>query len=240
MQRYQRNRHDSRGIHQPLCVAVVLAALLPCAGSGIVQAGDNESVTVRGRVTDVSGAPVPGHTVRLLKSRTIMDLGTFKKRGQNVEELRDTSDAHGFFEFTFPFDKKFRYYYLRFYNPKDFDLIKYVLPEDKDISRRARKGRPVQADIILKLQPGWPAVESAIREYGAGSQPSQILRALGLPERRTPQGQGRELWEYDAAGVSYLLEDGMVLETRRTRSVQSDNAGQAEVPTSDPDGGGRR
>jgi len=198
-----------------------------------VRAKEKE-IEVRGRVTDATGAAVPGHSVRLLKARTIVHLGTFKKRDQNVEELSSTTDAHGFFEFDFPIDKKFRYYYLRFYDPDDFDAIKYRLPADKDISSKARKGRAVQADVVLDLQPGWPEVEALVREYGAGTQRAQILRALGLPSRRVPQGPGRELWEYDAAGIAYLIEGGKVLETRRDIGTGESGADGGAVPAGEP------
>jgi len=214
-----------------LSAAMILAGVCLALAGGVVpqplQAKQKE-IEVRGRVTDATGATVPGHTVRLLKARTIVNLGTFKKRDQDVEELSSTTDAHGFFEFKFPLDKKFRYYYLRFYNPDDFDAVKSRLPADKDISSKARKGRPVQADLILEIQPGWPEVEALIREYGPGTQRAQILRALGLPSRRVPQSPGRELWEYDAAGIAYLIEGAKVIETRRDYS-----AGDNAVPAND-------
>lgn len=210
-----------------------------CLGlSGVLVPHDlrakETEIEVRGRVTDAAGAAVPGHSVRLLKARTIVNLGTFKKTDQNVEQLSSTTDAHGFFEFNFPIDKKFRYYYLRFYDPDDFDAIKYRLPADKDISSKARKGRAIQADVVLDLQPGWPEVEALVREYGAGTQRAQILRALGLPSRRVPQGPGRELWEYDAAGIAYLIEGGKVLETRRDFGAEESGADDGAVPVGEP------
>lgn len=213
----------------PLCCFAMMVALVP----NDLQAKEKQ-VDVRGRVVDATGAAVPGHAVRLLKARTIVNLGTFKKSEQNVEELSATTDAHGFFEFNFPLDKKFRYYYLRFYDPDDFDAIKYRLPTDKDISSKARKGRAIQADVTLELQPGWPDIEALIREYGAGTQRAQILRALGLPSRRVPQGPGRELWEYDAAGIAYLIEGGKVLETRRDFEAGESESDGSAIPAGDP------
>jgi len=214
-----------------LAAATILSAVCLVMAAGVVpqslQAKQKE-IEVRGRVTDATGATVPGHTVRLLKARTIVNLGTFKKRDQDVEEVSSRTDAHGFFEFKFPLDKKFRYYYLRYYDPDDFDAVKYRLPADKDISSKARKGRAVQADLTLEIQPGWPEIEALIHEYGAGTQRAQILRALGLPSRRVPQSPGRELWEYDEAGIAYLIEGSKVIETRRDHS-----AGGSAVPAND-------
>lgn len=226
-----------RLILRPRCrtATIILAAL--CFATAFMTrdlAAKEKKIEVRGRVTDATGAAVPGHSVRLLKARTILNPGTFKKREQNVEELSRTTDAHGFFEFIFPLDKKFRYYYLRFYDPDEFDAIKYRLPADKDISSKARKGRSIQADVILELQPGWPEIESLIREYGAGTQRSQILRALGLPSRRVPQGPGQELWEYDSAGIAYLIEGEKVIETRRSQGAGESGTDDSAVPARDP------
>jgi hypothetical protein len=238
-----RSMLQPRGWQVAMAVSAFCFGLVMAVFPGDLRAGEKR-VDVRGRVTDATGAAVPGHSVRLIKARTIVSVGSFKKRDQNVEELSSTTDAHGFFEFDFPLDKKFRYYYLRFYDPDDFDTIKYRLPEDRDISRKARKGRAVQVDVVLDLQPGWPEVEALIREYGAGTQRAQILRALGLPSRRVPQEPGRELWEYDAAGVVYLIEGGKVLETRRDSGLQGSGAESGAVPAGDsppraPGGAGR-
>ncbi len=200
-------------------LAILAGALLAVAPRSAARSG--HTVVVRGTVTDESGRPVPGHTVRLLKSRTIVNLAGFKTQDQNVEEVRASTDAHGFFEFNFPVDPQFRYYSLRFYDPKSFDAVKYRLPEDRDISRTARQGRPVQATVVLKLQPDWPKVKALVDQYGPASHCGQIVRALGLPSRRTSQGEGRELWEYDEARVAYLVEGSKVLETRRLPSAAS-------------------
>ena len=198
----------------------------PMIWPGPVLARVDRTVSVRGRITDASGSAVPGHTVRLLKARTIITLKNFQTRGQNVEEVRTTTDSRGFYEFAFPIDKQFRYYYLRFYDPGDFDSVKYRLPADREISRRARRGRPVRADIVLEMTLDWPEVKGLIDEYGPASHRGQILRALGLPSRRTPQGEGRQLWEYDGARVSYLVVGDKVLETSRPAATAEGTGGR--------------
>jgi hypothetical protein len=206
----------------------VLAAA--CAGAWlavpVAAARDTPSVTVRGTVSDEGGSPVPGHVVRLLKSRTFLRLGSLERRDQNVEEVRATTDAHGLFEFSFPVDPQFTHYYLRFYDPKTFDAVKYRLPEDRDISRKVRGGRPVQATVALRFAPDWPRVQALIEQHGAASHCGQILRALGLPGRVSTEDGGRELWSFDRAGVAYLIEGSKVLETRRieTRPEAADAA----------------
>jgi len=206
-----------------LATGVTAALVLAACGAwpGAWAGPGDQQVTVRGRVSDETGAALPGQGVRLLKSRKIVSLGSFSSREQSVEEVRAETDAHGFFEFRFPVDSQFRYYYLRFYDAASFDAVKYRLPDDREISRKVRQGRDVQASVVLKLQAGWPEVKAMIEQYGAASQCGQVLRALGLPTRRVPQDEGRELWEYDAAGVTYLVESGRVLSTRRTGVTQA-------------------
>ena len=192
-----------------------VAAIAGLATLGPPAAATETLVPIRGTVTDETGAPLPGQVVRLLKSRTILNLTGFKSRDQNVEDVRTATDEHGFFEFSLTVDPQFRYYYLRFYDPQGFDVVKYRLPEDREITSRVRRGRPVQEAVVLKLQPDWPKVKALVDQYGPASPVGQVLRSLGLPSRRTPQGSGRELWEYDAAKVAYLIEGSKVVETHR-------------------------
>jgi hypothetical protein len=199
-----------------LMVIAICCALPAAAGTGDVWGGASGDVVVRGQITDDDGTPVASHVVRLLKSRTILTLSSFKKESQDLEETRTVTDAHGFYEFSFPRDPDFRYFYLRFYDPRTFDAVKYRLPGDLDISRRARKGRPVLANIELRFHPDWTEVKTLIERYGSASDRGRILMALGLPSQRAEEGQGLELWAYDGVGVSYLIRGETVVETRRS------------------------
>lgn len=210
---------DAGAASPGIAVALVAVALMLLPGTG--RAGDPKEVTVRGQVTEASGGGVAGHTVRLLKSRTITEFGSFDKETQVVEETRVTTDEHGFYEMTFRVDSQFRHYHLRFYDPDGFDGVKYRLPRDKNISRRARKGRPSHADIELELQQDWPHVEALIEQYGSASHAGRVLRSLGLPTRRESAGEGRELWVYEQAGVTYVLEGSKILETRLAENTGS-------------------
>lgn len=213
----------------PFCRASFVSSivLILVAGAGPAWSDPGPEVVVRGQITDASGQPVAGHTVRLLKARTYVTLTNFKfnKRSQDLEEARTTTDRHGFYEFTFPVDRDFRYYYLRFYDPAGFDAVRFRVPEDRDVSRRARKGRPVLANVELRTNPEWPEVKRMIDRYGQASDLGRILRAVGLPTRRTGEPGGREIWWYDDHDVSYVLQGEKVLKTRRaTRSQVSEGA----------------
>jgi hypothetical protein len=91
----ERDRRDV--LRLPGAALLALALVVP---STDLLAATDKSIAVRGRVTDATGEAVPGHTVRLLKSRTIVNLGSFQKRDQNVEEMRSTTNAQGFFAST--------------------------------------------------------------------------------------------------------------------------------------------
>jgi len=203
----------------------VTAAVVLAAAASI--AAREASVPVRGMVTDESGAPVAGLTVRVLKSRSVVDLANLRSRDQSLEELRTTTDAQGFFEIQLVSDPRFPYYHLRYYDPKTFDAVKYALPEDRDISRKVRKGRTVQASRVLEFHRDWPKVQALLEQHAPGTQAGQVLRALGLPTRRAPRDGGRESWTFEKAGVEYVLEGSRVLETRRLPRSAAAAGGEA-------------
>ena len=191
---------------------LVFALMIPAAA---LAEGEEGRVTVRGRITDETGEGVAGQVVRLLKSRTYVKITGLRQLDQIVEDARASTDALGFYEFEYRPDPAFPYYYLRFYDPKTFDAVKYRLPDDRDISKRLRSGRPVQVATSLRFQPDWPKVKTLLDTYPPGSQVGQVLRSLGLPSGRAPEGPGRELWTYDRAGVAYVVEGTRIIETRQ-------------------------
>lgn len=218
----------------PKGVAAAAFGLLVLLGAVAASTTDGTRLAVRGRVTDEGGEGVPGQTVRLLKSRTFLKLGGLRSLDQSVEETRAVTDSLGFFEFEFPVDASFPYYYLRFYDPKTFDAVKYRLPDDREITKRVRRGRPVQASATFRHQPDWPEIKTLIDSYSPASQVGQVLRSLGLPSSRTPEGPGRELWSYQRAGVAYLIEGRRVIETRSlpggARSAADERSGDEPSP----------
>jgi hypothetical protein len=199
-------------------VAIASLALLAAVGiASLARAARNETIVrVRGQVTDASGAPVPGHTVRLIKTRTVYKMKAPRSQAQMAEETRVRTDAEGAFEFQFPLDPAFHAYFVRFYDPALFDSVKYVVPKDAEISRLVEKGIAIEARTVLQMNPDWPQVRALVEEYGAASNRGQILRSLGLPKMKEPLEEGRELWVFDAAGISYVIEGDKVVETRKS------------------------
>ena len=206
---------------------------LVAAGWGFSAAAADAPIAVRGVVTDAAGEAVPGQTVRLLKSRKYVSMSGMKSTDQDVEETRGATDGHGFFEFSDVPDSSFPSYVLRFYDPQTFDSVKFVLPDDRDISRILKKGKTVQVAVVLEYAPHWTEVKSLIDKVGPGSQVGQVLRALGLPGHREPQEGGRELWTYAQAGVAYVVDGPRVLETRQVPKSAQAAAPAAASPGSE-------
>ena len=196
--------------------AVILCALglLPGAAGAAVPGAE---VVIRGTVRDQAGSPVADYPVRLIKTKTILNLLHFSTGSQQQEEARTLTDASGGFELKIVPDRKYDYFYLRFYDPKSFDPVRYSVPGDVDVTRRIKTEAAVVVDGVIRDHPDWPMVVGMIREFGGESNRGRILRSLGLPERREtlPGAMGRENWWYYAKGICYQLQSDAVLKVRR-------------------------
>jgi hypothetical protein len=215
-----------------LARSMALAALVVAAAAArppIALAAPAATVTIRGTIADASGTPLPGQVVRVLKTRRLRSVSAPRSTSQEVEEARTRTDAEGRFSIEIQQDNAFPFWYLRFYDPKVFDVVKYVLPADVEISRMVESGGPVEIGAVLKTQRDWPKVKALVDEYGAASSRGQILRSLGLPSSRTTAENGREIWVYDAAGVTYVLQGDTVAETRHQAPTAAP-PGDAPVP----------
>ncbi|HZN04348.1 MAG TPA: hypothetical protein VFD06_12270 [Candidatus Polarisedimenticolia bacterium] len=207
-------------------IGIALVALLaasPSAGA----ASPDPAVVVKGSLTEANGAPAPFQTVRLIKTRKIRSVSDPKARAQEVEEARTRTDASGAFRFEIPADPSFPFWFVRFYDPNEFDAVKYKIPSDTDVSRAVHDGFGIEVSAVLHFHPDWPKVKALVDQYGPGSHRGQILRSLGLPTRQEPRDEGKELWVYAASGVSYLFDGDKVLETRRG-NASSESAQPAE------------
>jgi len=194
---------------------LVAATLLTAAAQLHAAADRGAALTIRGEVSDASGAAVPAATIRVLKTRRVKVLGAAPDADQEVEEARTRTDAQGRYSIDIAVDHAFPFWFVRFYDVKTFDAVKYRLPVDADISRKVSAGAIVEASAVLQFHSDWPQVKALVEQFGAASRRGQILRSLGLPTRRVPKDGGLETWEYPAAGVAYLLDGDRVVETRR-------------------------
>lgn len=196
--------------------AVVLCALGLLGGAEAAAAVGAETV-IRGTVKDQGGSPLAEYPVRLIKTKTVLNLLHFSTGSQQQEEARTQTDASGRFVLKLVPDPRYDYFYLRFYDPATFDPVRYSVPGDLDITRRIKTGTEVVVDRVIQDHPEWPRVDAMIREFGEGSNRGRILRSLGLPERREtfPGAPGRENWWYYANGICYQMSADAVLKVRR-------------------------
>ena len=215
----------------------VVAALAIAAGAPEAAAGDRDAaLTVRGVITDASGAAVPAAAVRVLKTRKVRVLGAAPDADQAVEDARGRTDSEGRYTIDVQVDHAFPFWFVRFYDPATFDGVKYRVPQDIDVSRQVRAGATIDANAVLQFHPDWPRVRALVEQYGAASRRGQILRSLGLPGKRSPGETGRETWEYPAAGVAYVLEGDVVVETRRFEPVPPAERKGGAVPAEKVEG----
>jgi hypothetical protein len=181
------------------------------------MAATRTEVVIRGTVKDQAGNPLGDYPVRLLKTKTILNLLHFSTGSQQQEEARSQTDASGNFELKLVPDPKYDYFYMRFYDAKSFDPVRYSVPGDKDVTRLLKTRPEVVVDEVILDHPDWPRVEAMLREFGPDSNRGRILRSLGLPERRETiaDSPGREDWWYYAKGMCYQLQSDEVVRIRR-------------------------
>lgn len=181
------------------------------------SSGPTPDVVIRGTVRDESGTALASYPVRLIKTKTILNLLRLNTSSQQLEEARVETGPDGSFELKLVPDPKYDYFYLRFYDPKTFDPVHYKVPGDVDVTRRLKQSLEVVILEVIQLHPEWPRVQELIAEFGADSNRGRILRALGLPERREalPGAPGRENWWYYAKGICYQMSSDDILRVRR-------------------------
>ncbi len=200
-------------------LAGALGLLLEGAAAGIAA---EKEIHVRGRIVGHGAAGVSGSPVRLFKTRRSLSVGRFSSGGQVAEAARTTTDDNGFFELRISKDRSYDDYFLRFHDPETFDRVRFLAPEDREITRLLKSGGALIVDVELVEHPDWPAVRRRIEGAGEESAMAKILRSLGLPERQMT-GAGldgpREEWWYHTRGIVYFFRDGVPLGYRRFEPV---------------------
>src|SRR5437867_2152539 len=104
-----------------------LAAVLVLAPSASAQerAESSNKIVIHGIIRDQAGHPMADYPVRLIKTKTTLNLLHFSTGSRQVEYGRTQTDSQGRFELGVLPDAKFDYFYLRFYDPKSFDPVRY-------------------------------------------------------------------------------------------------------------------
>ena len=193
-------------------------AVIACLAWGPAAAQETGpgTVTIHGTIRNQAGAPMADYPVRLIKTKTTLKLLHFSTGSRQEEVGRAQTDAEGRFELQVTRDPRFDYFYLRFYDPKTFDVVRYAVPADVDITKTFKTKPEVGVDPVIQDHPDWSKVNAMLNDFGAQSNRGRILRSLGLPERRQtfPDAPGREMWWYYAKGLCYQLQGDQIQNIR--------------------------
>ena len=195
-----------------------LATLLLLVPIGVAAEEETSAVIIRGRVQEALGTPVAGLTVTLIRTKKTVDLRRLQWEESEAVLERASTDAQGFYEIRAADDGSFSSYFLRFNDPKTFDRVHFVAPDDEDITRRFHRGRPLVENRLLREHRDWKKVQEEMARVGEGSPRGVILRQMGLPERvesRAPGGPAREEWWYYRRGIVYQFEGERIAGERR-------------------------
>ena len=136
--------------------------------------------------------------------------------------MRTTTDSNGYFSIDAPKERRYHYWFLRFIDREHLDTVKYLPPDDVEITQSARRGRVATVTGSIRFHPQWAEVELRISQVGGEKTPrGKVLRALGLPEKQVAvaDSDGEEWW-YFTHGVVYAFRGGAAASMRRFDPVQ--------------------
>ncbi|MGH9868257.1 MAG: hypothetical protein ACREAA_08855 [Candidatus Polarisedimenticolia bacterium] len=197
--------------------ALVLAVV--CA-SGPAHAVDKR-IVVQGRVLAADGTAMTGWPVQVIGTQRYIELNRHTTGGQVATVARTTTDENGYFSFDLPREGPWHYYFVRPIDQAHLDPVRWLVPDDVEVTTDIRRGRVAQVQATIRPHPDWPEVERQIAEAGGETtQRGRILRTLGLPEKRVnDQATGEEEWWYFTHGILYTFQKGQPTGSRRFEPV---------------------
>lgn len=194
--------------------------LMALAFSGAAAAADR--IRIQGRVLDENGEGIAGWPVILIGTQRLLEIGRFTSGG-DVEAVASVStDRSGYFSIDVQRRRGLHYWFLRFVSRDQFDPVKYLPPQDIEITKNARKGRLIEVGTTVRFHPDWAEVTRRVADVGGGDTPKgEILLTLGLPEKVVTKEPGVEEWWYFESGVVYTFNGTEEMSTRRFDPVRS-------------------
>lgn len=222
-------------------IPTVIAAVLMLAASAHTLFAEGKHVVAQGRVLSPSGEGMAGWPVQVIATQRYIELKRFATGGDMVTAARATTDASGYYAIDVPKDRHFQFWFLRFVEAGQLDTVKYLYPEDVEITADVRRGRVAAVDKTIKLNPDWPEVERRIGEAGGEStERGRILRSLGLPEKHVrDELTGADEWWYFTRGILYTFHGSQPAVERRFEPVKPPpDAAPSSRPTADTPGSG--
>ena len=164
-------------------------------------------VEIRGRITDGAGHGLPDVAVRFLQGRRDFKMLQWEYEDNVLQDVVTRTDEHGFFEAILAPDPEYRFFWLRFFEGASFDAVRYRRPEDLEITDQVRQGRPVIRSVVLEDHPDWVQVEAWLERLGPDSARGQVVRRLGIPDRREKVNGVESFW-YRKTATIYRFQDG--------------------------------
>ena len=179
-------------------------------------------IVVQGRVLLDSGQGLAGWPVIMIATQRYVEFSKYTSGGKVDAVATTRTDRNGYFTFDVPRKRGYHYWFLRFIEPESFDSVKYILPDDIEITALARRGRLVEVGKTISYHPDWPEVERLISEAGGRhTAKGEILSAIGLPEKRADNSvSGEEEWWYFTKGIVYMFRDNEPTGLRRFEPVK--------------------
>ena len=183
-------------------------------------------VIVQGQVLGPEGQGMAGWPVALIGTQRFLEFNHRTTGGGIATVARAVTDASGYFSIDVPRERKYQFWFLRYADPAHLDPVKYVAPQDNEITTLIRGGRVATVRATVLFHPDWLKVERLVSESGgAASERGRILLKLGLPEKiaRGPAAEPGvdEEWWYFTKGVVYSFRGPDPISLRRFEPVKA-------------------
>ena len=201
--------------------ARVLAAVFLAAISAGTLSAVEKRLVVQGRVLSAQGEGMAGWPVHLIGTQRYLELKSYTSGGAVGVVASTKTDENGYYSFDVPRDHTYQYWFLRVMDREHLDPVRWVTPDDVEVTTDLRRGRVAQVDMTIRPHPDWPQVEKMIGEAGGETtQRGRILRTLGLPEKQSrDEVSGEEEWWYFTHGIMYTFKDLKPTGSRRFEPV---------------------
>jgi len=210
-----------------LWIMVSLSALAGAAAG--LHAAPEKRVVVQGRVLSAEGQGMAGWPVHLIGTQRYVELRSYTSGGAVAELAGATTDENGYYSFDLPKNRTYQYWFVRFMDKAHLDPVRWITPDDVEVTSDIRRGRVAQVDMTIRAHPDWAEVKRMIAEAGGeGTQRGRILRTLGLPEKQArDEATGEEEWWYFTHGILYTFKDRKPTGSRRFEPVVPPPGGSA-------------
>lgn len=209
---------------RPFLPLLILASWLAAPAPAMAV---DKRVVVQGRVLSEAGEGLAGWPVQLIATQRYVEFSKYSTGGNVLVAANVTTDPQGYFSIDVPRQRGYQFWFVRFNDPQQLDVIQYEAPADVEITGEVRRGRVATVDKTIRQHPDWPEVQRRIAEAGGESTPrGKILRALGLPEKITHgELSSDEEWWYFTKGIVYTFRGAEAIGSRRFEPVTEPGGG---------------